>query len=101
MRWTAIGFAGLTMALLHSAPPAAAAVLVSVPASLLARGDSAVIPVTSLSQGGSASGLQFDLLYDGAAVGVSATAGDAAGRGARRSTSRMWPLARSGSSLRG
>ncbi len=83
MRWTAIGFAGLTMALLHSAPPAAAAVLVSVPASLLARGDSAVIPVTSLSQGGSASGLQFDLLYDGAAVGVSATAGDAAGQGGK------------------
>ena len=83
VRRTVMGFAGLIMALLYSAPPVAAAALVSVPALLVARGGSAVIPVTSLSPGGPASGLQFDLLYDSAAIWVSATAGDAAGQGGK------------------
>jgi uncharacterized protein (TIGR03437 family) len=79
VRQAAVGFAGLVLAVFLGAAPLAAAVQVAVPGWSAAPGGSVAIPVMCASRDGFASGIQFDLLYDGAAVGVSATAGDAAG----------------------
>ncbi|MBZ5723525.1 MAG: hypothetical protein LAP87_00870 [Acidobacteriia bacterium] len=78
MRQTVTGVAGRTaLLLLFTAAWIPAAVRVSLPSQPAAPGSSVVIPVTCSSQDGSASGIQFDLLYDSAAVSIGVTVGDA------------------------
>ncbi len=57
---------------------------VSLPVQSAAPGDSVAVPLTFKSQGGSISGLQFNLQYDSTAMHVAATLGDAARKSGKR-----------------
>ncbi|MBZ5581452.1 MAG: hypothetical protein LAQ30_04465 [Acidobacteriia bacterium] len=72
--------ARLAVALLSAPAWVSAAVRVSLPAWTDSPARNAVVSVTCLSQGGSASGVQFDLSYDSADLTVAAATGEAAAR---------------------
>jgi hypothetical protein len=77
VKQAATGVVGLLLALAPITARITAAVQLSLPSQSVASGGVALVPVMCASYNGPASAVQFDLLYDGNAISLGFTAGDA------------------------